>query len=61
MPDPIPLRDIDAEQALLGSIMIAPYLFVDLVTFISDELARAGIQIFPTVFGVPLIFWGMWT
>jgi replicative DNA helicase len=26
MPDPIPPRDIDAEQALLGSIMIAPYL-----------------------------------
>jgi len=24
MPDPIPPRDIDAEQALLGSIMIAP-------------------------------------
>lgn len=37
MPDPIPPRDIDAEQALLGSIMIAPYLFVDLVTIIKAE------------------------
>ena len=37
MPDPIPPRDIDAEQALLGSIMIAPYLFEDLVTIVKAE------------------------
>lgn len=37
MSDPIPPRDIDAEQALLGSIMIAPYLFVDLVTIVKAE------------------------
>ena len=30
MSDPIPPSDMDAEQALLGSIMIAPYLFEDL-------------------------------
>jgi len=37
MPDPIPPRDIDAEQALLGSIMIAPYLFEDLVTIVRAD------------------------
>jgi len=37
MPDPIPPRDIEAEQALLGSIMIAPYLFEDLVTIVKAE------------------------
>jgi len=37
MSDPIPPRDIDAEQALLGSIMIAPYLFVDLVAIVKAE------------------------
>ena len=37
MPDPIPPSDVDAEQALLGSIMIAPYLFVDLVTIVKAE------------------------
>ena len=37
MPDPIPPSDIDAEHALLGSIMIAPYRFVDLATCVKAE------------------------
>ncbi len=37
MSDPIPPSDIDAEQALLGSIMIAPYLFDDLVAVVKAE------------------------
>ncbi len=37
MTDPIPPSDIDAEQALLGSIMIAPYLFDDLVAVVKAE------------------------
>ena len=37
MSDPIPPSDVDAERALLGSIMIAPYLFVDLVTIVKAE------------------------
>lgn len=37
MPDPILPSDIDAEQALLGSIMISPYLFEDLVAIVKAE------------------------
>ncbi|HPH98418.1 MAG TPA: AAA family ATPase [Anaerolineaceae bacterium] len=37
MSDPIPPSDIDAEQALLGSILIAPYLFDDLVAVVKAE------------------------
>jgi archaellum biogenesis ATPase FlaH len=37
MPDPIPLCDVDAERALLGSIMIAPDRFMDLVTIVKTE------------------------
>ena len=37
MSDPIPPSDIDAERAMLGSIMIAPYLFVDLGTIVKAE------------------------
>ena len=37
MPDPIPPSDVDAERALLGSIMIAPDRFVDLSTTVKTE------------------------
>ena len=37
MPDPIPPSDVDAERALLGAIMIAPFQFVDLVTIVKAE------------------------
>lgn len=37
MPDPIPPSDVDAERALLGSIMIAPDRFVDLALSVKAE------------------------
>ena len=37
MPDPIPPRDIDAERALLGSIMIVANRFVDLTAVLKAE------------------------
>ena len=37
MPDPIPPRDIDAERALLGSIIIVANRFVDLTAVLKAE------------------------